>query len=494
MNVMEIRQENFRMMIEGYNKCYLFGAGYYANVVLDYYGDITHKYINGIIVTKKGGMPTSLRGISIYECSELTIEPNDVVIIAIQKEETVLDVLLASGCRNIIHLWQVVPLDDEKRMAIENRKKDDIANYINYFYKTKPLFKYIEIETVNRCNGVCSFCPVNANEPQREYHKMSGELFHNIIDQLSELEYNGLVALFSNNEPFLDSRISEFAKYARERLPNAYIYILTNGTLLTEKNFSEIMPYLNRLQIDNYTDEGMPENIREILSVDENCEYSEKVKYNCIPHDAVRNSRGSSSPNSRVYYTTEISCPLPFVQMVIRPDGKVSLCCNDALGQHTLGDANKDGLNEIWMNELFCSMREHLSGGRAGITTCRFCNHIDNRELWKYGIYELEEDWKNRVFPRGIPVEKECIIFGTDEKAIRFCEYLLKHGYCVYAFASNGYKGRKEAIITHGIKCMPVDALLEKTNACVYILLSDGVQEIYSEMRQYGFSDVRIVL
>lgn len=42
-----------------------------------------------------------------------------------------------------------------------------------YDLDNMPLFEEIEIETLNRCNGKCSFCPVNVNEPQRPYHKMS---------------------------------------------------------------------------------------------------------------------------------------------------------------------------------------------------------------------------------------------------------------------------------------------------------------------------------
>lgn len=44
------------------------------------------------------------------------------------------------------------------------------------------LFLRIDIETINRCNGTCPFCPVNAKAEQRPYAKMSEDLFKkNII-------------------------------------------------------------------------------------------------------------------------------------------------------------------------------------------------------------------------------------------------------------------------------------------------------------------------
>ena len=41
----------------------------------------------------------------------------------------------------------------------------------------------IEIETLNRCNNICPFCPVNVNQPQREYAKMPNELFNGRFKQ-----------------------------------------------------------------------------------------------------------------------------------------------------------------------------------------------------------------------------------------------------------------------------------------------------------------------
>ena len=44
----------------------------------------------------------------------------------------------------------------------------------------------VEIETLNRCNNDCSFCPVNRHDDTREFHKMSENMFYNIIEQLED--------------------------------------------------------------------------------------------------------------------------------------------------------------------------------------------------------------------------------------------------------------------------------------------------------------------
>ena len=98
------------------------------------------------------------------------------------------------------------------------------------------------------------FCPVNINETQRPYALNTEELFKKIISELEKCDYSGQFALFSNNEPFIDNRIVEFHKYAREHLKKAYIHICTNGTLLTLDKFLSILPYIDNMVIDNYND------------------------------------------------------------------------------------------------------------------------------------------------------------------------------------------------------------------------------------------------
>ena len=143
---------------------------------------------------------------------------------------------------NVNSYNQQVKLNDD---AVKEYKIDNM-----------PLPRRIDIETINRCNGICPFCPVNINEVQRPFAKMKHELFEKIILELEGLGYNGSVALFDNNEPFLDERICEFQKFGKKHLPNVFWDLWTNGSLLTIDNFKEIIPYLDRLVIDNYNDSG----------------------------------------------------------------------------------------------------------------------------------------------------------------------------------------------------------------------------------------------
>ena len=272
-----------------------------------------------------------------------------------------------------------------KRYLYETMKREtDEWLKKNYDGKKCPMFSSIEIEVINRCNGECPFCPVNKHMDPRKLLKMDENLFRKIIDELGELNYSGRLALHSNNEPFLDSRIIEFAKYAREKVPKAFLYMYTNGTLLTIEKFKAIIPYLDRIVIDNYDDElKLHENVKKINALcKNNRKLDKKVEIHVRKIHEVLDTRGGQSPNNDKRKTYNMSCILPYKQMIVRPDGKTSLCCNDPYGKYTLADLNKMSLKEAWHSKRMEKVRRSLRKSRMGIRLCRFCDTIP--ELWQY--------------------------------------------------------------------------------------------------------------
>ncbi len=248
-----------------------------------------------------------------------------------------------------------------------------------------PLPEAVEIETVNRCNNDCPFCPVNRNEKQREYHQMSDSLFYKILMELSEIGYTGILQLFSNNEPLLDKKIYERLKLAKEKVPSAYMLLLSNGILLKEDRVPELLDSLDMLVIDNYDDrlQMLPAVKKLYHWVKRNPEYEKKVEIHMRKKNEILTTRGGDSPNSRPVKNGKAKwgCIYPFKQMVIRPDGKVSLCCNDALGKVTLGDVGKQSLMEIWHSRRYQTIRKVVGSGRGNFEKCAMCDTAYH--MWK---------------------------------------------------------------------------------------------------------------
>lgn len=297
---------------------------------------------------------------------------------------------------------------EEKNYNSETKQKDeeifqDVYNLIDNFMKTTPtpLFNNIEIETVNRCNGTCSFCPVNKNQDPREYKKMPEELFEKIIKELKEINYNGAIALHSNNEPLLDKEICNYANYARKELPNSYIYLYTNGTLLTIDKFCELITNLDLLVIDNYNDNiQFIEPVKEIFNYCiQHPELKKKVRIDMRLQNQILTSRGGQSDNRDEILTLKSSCLLPFNKIVVHPDGRIPLCCCDPFGKVILGDLNTEKLVDIWNGKKAKALRESLYKEQYSRKNLKLCSKCDVLVEKLDGIPYTDEDisnqWKN---------------------------------------------------------------------------------------------------
>jgi len=261
---------------------------------------------------------------------------------------------------------------------IDRKRRPMIQGAINKIISQKPFpfFNYVEIETINRCNNTCTFCPVNRDVDTRPFKLMDEQLFISIINQLREIGYSGKIGLFSNNEPLLDNRIFEFARITRETLPSVHLFILTNGLLLTIEKLELLMKHIDKLIIDNYDDNlNLTKPAQEIYNYClKNKVYQGKIKIWLRKKDEILTNRAGQAKNRSKIKPLRSSCIYPFAQLIIRPDGKVSLCCNDALGQMTMGDLTKEKIIDVWNGETFRQTREKLLNGRQYVSLCSLCD------------------------------------------------------------------------------------------------------------------------
>lgn len=256
---------------------------------------------------------------------------------------------------------------------------------VKYDLDNVPLFRAIEIETLNRCNGKCSFCPVNVYSDPRPYAKMNFELYKKIIDELHDLKYAGVISPYSNNEPYLDERMPMLLKYTKESLPKAKLFLFTNCSVLSLDKFKQSIDYLDYLVIDNYNTNKTelnknPKIIFEYCTK-ERPELLSKIDFSMRLSDEILSNRGGQAPNkaySEIQKFERVKCHYPFGQLIIRPDGKISLCCNDALGKYTLGDVNTDKLIDIWYSDTYMKIRtEMMNNGRKNLPLCKDCDTMN---------------------------------------------------------------------------------------------------------------------
>lgn len=256
--------------------------------------------------------------------------------------------------------------------------------YTEYFMNAKevPQPNVVNIETINRCNSTCAFCTANVHAEKRPLMKIDDGLYRSIIDQLADWNYKGHLTLYGNNEPWLDTRIVEFHKYAREKLPESFIFMSTNGLILTLEKVNEIKPYINQLIINNYSMEmKLHPNIQKIYDYVKshpeeykNLDIQIQMRY----LQEVLTNRAGSAPNKKA--TEKVikeTCLLPFTDAWIMPNGKLGLCCCDNFEVTDFGDLNTTPLKEVWSSPKFMEARRAIAEGRQEYPFCKHCDFID---------------------------------------------------------------------------------------------------------------------
>lgn len=267
-------------------------------------------------------------------------------------------------------------------------RKGLFKRYIEWFNSSSQISMWgdipqpclVSIETINRCNSTCDFCPANKNVELRPFQIMEENLYHNIIGQLEELEYDGYLNLYVNNEPLIDKRIEEWYDYAKNKLPNAKLLLYTNGTLMTVERFEKLARVIDKMIINNYSEDlKLHDNIRKIYNLVKNdnkyrsCDITIQIRY---IHEILTN-RAGGAPNKAVRHSDHKMCIMPFTDVTIYPNGTVGLCCNDAREVTCLGDLKKYPLVEIWRSEKYKKIRECIGKDRDIYDFCKGCDFVD---------------------------------------------------------------------------------------------------------------------
>ena len=264
-----------------------------------------------------------------------------------------------------------------------------------------PLFPIIvSIETINRCNGKCSFCSANVKDEARPFKLMDEKLFDKILSELGEINYSDIFTLFINNEPFLDKRMPDLLKEARRRLPNAKIVMLTNGSALTAEKLNAIADSVDKLLINNYNDsyeltessKMICEHVNKNIEIFKGIDVTIERRYT----KETLSSRAGTSPNyTQKQNVIHYPCIMPFTDLTVFPDGVVGICCNDAHEKTNFGNLNDQSITDILLDKKMTRLRNAVARDRSNYDFCKYCDFADAGTRINY-IYNRQIHPKHR--------------------------------------------------------------------------------------------------
>jgi len=309
------------------------------------------------------------------------------------------------------------------RINLENRTR--IEEVIPF---GTPMILFVDPSSV--CNFRCKFCPTGNHELIKETGRWQGRmdfgLYKKIIDDLKEFDGQlKVLRLYKEGEPFLNTRLADMIRYAKESGKVNYIDTTTNGYLLDPERVKSILDAgLDRINIsvDGMSDkqfleftgvkvnfEKFVENIRHLYEIKGECEIAIKIAGDfmteeeknrffdtfgnyadrifienaapCWPEFDVEKRLGVKIEKG--IYDQPIgdvnTCPYIFYSISVNSDGSVSLCFLDWARKLLIGDVRKQSLKEIWEgNELFQHQINQLCGKRKENPVCGECGQLSH--------------------------------------------------------------------------------------------------------------------
>ena len=239
------------------------------------------------------------------------------------------------------------------------------------------MFRNVELEINSMCNRRCSYCPNAVSNRPLGY--MPESLFHKIIRELAEMDYDGMVAYHFYGEPLLDKRLLDFVAYTASRVPKCRPVIYSNGDFLTLESFRQfIKAGLWSFWITQH-DSSIPPNLQHILDKATELE-KEHIDIHFPGQIGLMNRSGLIPTMPIPLKPLPVPCDWPLGNLVITMTGNAVLCCNDYFETEVIGNVAKQSLCEIWCSERYEAFRSALSRGDRSVSQlCMRCDSVPSR-------------------------------------------------------------------------------------------------------------------
>lgn len=243
----------------------------------------------------------------------------------------------------------------------------------------------IELCITELCTRKCSFCPRADSKvyPNKKLF-MSIETITNLANKCLEDGFEGDFHVSGFGESFTHPDFLELITVLRNKLPNNFLVLTTNGDLLNEKNLKEIIKKnFNKVIVSCY--DGLKRKEELIKFFERNSYFNYEIRElwfnpgedtkDLMNRNNFNNRSGSVVVGGIVEPKNNAQCYLPFYKLVIDWNGEALLCCNDWKRAHKgFGNVNTNTLSEIWNGSEFKTVRESLYNGNRQGPACSNCN------------------------------------------------------------------------------------------------------------------------
>tara|TARA_R110000824_G_scaffold58288_1_gene157705 strand:- start:212 stop:1090 length:879 start_codon:yes stop_codon:yes gene_type:complete len=267
-----------------------------------------------------------------------------------------------------------------KRKSFFNLMTDPPVKYGEAY----PLFTRISIETTKTCTRSCWFCP--SEQRGSVVQTMTDELYDKILNELHDLNFQGVVQWFFLNEPLLDRNWYARIEALRKACPRVSIHLTTNWDTMYKKDNkvqletieSLFKAGVNSLNLNDYDARGY-EHIVVQAAEELHVERVDHCWKKLSPHKhVISNGPLPEQLHNWSGYVNDIKitthnakkqkgkrfCARPHRHIVVQYDGQVPLCCAvNPSNTSFFGNINTASLVDVWNSYELFKYRHMLQDG-----------------------------------------------------------------------------------------------------------------------------------
>ena len=238
-----------------------------------------------------------------------------------------------------------------------------------------PMFEFLVVETHSYCNRRCRTC-IRQNDPAKSRFKngepirkfMDSDTVYSILDQAAcNIGFRGDVCLWYFNEPLIDHRIPEFAKYAKNM--GFKVQVTTNGDYLTRELAEKLDGVLDQLFVSVYNRKTLESKRAQYQRL------FRKTKVTCAGLHVITHFSPHTGLANLIEAHKNRPCPSALRHFIIDYKGEMMMCCEDLSGNFKLGNVHDTPLEELWFGQKHSKIVSDLQkpNGRLAYPYCATC-------------------------------------------------------------------------------------------------------------------------
>ena len=259
-----------------------------------------------------------------------------------------------------------------------SRVEELVDHDVQYTPEGIPLFNWLELSPIDRCNRSCTFCPrSDPSVAPNQSLLMTPGLYRKLASELGELNYEGTVMLAGYGEPMLSKHLEDMIQVFA---PVSRVEVVTNGDCLTREKLEKmaaagvdqvlISLYDGPDQVDYFQEMVSSSNVPEGLVILRDRWYREDVDFGL----KLTNRAGTVRIGQQAEIDISQPCYYPHYSMMIDWNGNAYLCPQDWHRCRISGNVMLHSMLDVWTSKELNQCHNKLGEGSRDMEPCQGCN------------------------------------------------------------------------------------------------------------------------